>query len=99
MINLILVSKYFPTSSPGGVFGSSTSNVFGGKAAFGQPNPTAAAIFGGGGAAAFGQQKPANSFWAGGNANTEGGFGSTGFGNYKTRLFILSKSIKSKTNF
>uniref|UniRef100_A0A2A4JHJ1 Nuclear pore complex protein Nup214 phenylalanine-glycine (FG) domain-containing protein n=1 Tax=Heliothis virescens TaxID=7102 RepID=A0A2A4JHJ1_HELVI len=72
------------SSSPGSVFGSGNTNVFGGKAAFGQSNSSAAAIFGGGGATTFGQQKPATNFWSGGSANTEGGFGSTGFGQTAT---------------
>ncbi|XP_047024011.1 nuclear pore complex protein Nup214 isoform X3 [Helicoverpa zea] len=72
------------SSSPGSVFGGGSTNVFGGKAAFGQSNSSAAAIFGGGGATAFGQQKPATNFWSGGSGNTEGGFGSTGFGQTAT---------------
>lgn len=75
-------------SSSGSVFGSNT-NVFGGKATFGQANPTAASIFGGGGATTFGQ-KPTSSFWSGGNGNTEGGFGSSSgaFGNIHFTVLI-----------
>ncbi|CAB3230012.1 unnamed protein product [Arctia plantaginis] len=68
----------FGGSSSGSVFGSNT-NVFGNKATFGQPNPTAASIFGAGGATTFGQ-KPNSNFWTGGSGNTEGGFGSSGGG-------------------
>ncbi|XP_063533873.1 nuclear pore complex protein Nup214-like [Cydia strobilella] len=70
------------TGSPG--FGSSNTNVFGGKTTFGQPNPAAEAIFGGGGGGGgFGQTQPANSFW-GSNNNSSGGFGSSGFGQQAT---------------
>lgn len=70
-------------ASTGSVFGGGgNTNVFGGKAAFGQSNSTAAAIFGGGGATSFGEQKPATNFWSGGNSG--GGFGSTGFGQQAT---------------
>lgn len=74
----------FGGSSSGSVFGGNT-NVFGGKTAFGQSNQASASIFGGGGATSFGQQ-PTNNFWSGGNANTEGGFGSAsgGFGQQAT---------------
>lgn len=64
--------------------------MFGGKAAFGQPNATAASIFGGG-AAAFGQ-KPANNFWSGGSGNTEGGFGAT-TGGFGKELSCLLKDL------
>ncbi|XP_072931956.1 uncharacterized protein Nup214 isoform X2 [Epargyreus clarus] len=71
----------FGGSSPGSVFGSSTTNVFGGKTTFGQSNPTAASIFGGG--TTFGQ-KPATDFWSGAGNTANTGFGSTGFGQTAT---------------
>lgn len=67
------------------MFGSSNTNVFGGKTTFGPSNPSAASIFGGG--TAFGQ-KPATDFWGGASNTANTGFGSTGFGMNKSLIFL-----------
>lgn len=70
----------FGGGSSGSVFGGGSTNVFGGKSAFGQSNATAGSIFGGGSSFA---QKPASNLWGTGNTSS-GGFGSTGFGQQAT---------------
>ncbi|KPJ08362.1 Nuclear pore complex protein Nup214 [Papilio machaon] len=68
--------------SSGSIFGGGNTNVFGGKTTFGQPNQSAASIFGTANAS-LKQDSTSNNFW--GSGNTSGStFGSSGFGQQAT---------------